>query len=155
MLRPSTRLALCAAALALAAPPALGQDVTADPTYDTAVLQSGFAPDPYTVDVVAGGTLDVSSGVDGCAGMIAEAPDVNLEWSAEGSALYVYAASSVDTTLLVNLPDGSWLCDDGFGDGDAFIGIPDAESGLYNIWVGTLDSESAEATLAISEIDPY
>ena len=37
--------------------------------------------------------------------------------------------------------------------GDPVV-IPNAESGLYNVWVGTYGSEGGPATLKISELDP-
>ena len=95
--------------------------------------------------------------VSGCAyGNVADAPDVDLYYSTSGSStLYISAISGEDTTLLINLPDGSWVCDDdSYGDGDPIVVIPGAESGLYDIWVGTYGSEPADATLYISEIDP-
>ena len=44
--------------------------------------------------------------------------------------------------------------DDSFGDSDPFIVIPNAPSGLYDIWVGTYGSDPFGATLFISELDP-
>ena len=60
-----------------------------------------------------------------------------------------------DTTLLVNRPDGSWVCnDDDLGDGNPVLVITSAADGLYDIWVGTYGASNTNATLYISEIDP-
>lgn len=148
------RLLLLAALVALALP-AQAQDVSAPPTFGDLELDEGFEPDPAQVDLMAGGTI--TPAVSGCDfGTIAEAPDVDLYYSTSGaSTLYISAIGADDTTLLVNLPDGSWVCDDdSFGDGDPIVVVPNAEDGLYDIWVGTYGGEPVEASLFISEIDP-
>ena len=149
------RFLLPLALLALAAVPALAQDPGAEPLYGDVRLEEGFPNDPYDIEVTAGGTEEVSE--RGCNyGFVAEAPDVDLYYTTSGSStLYIYAVSSEDTTILVNLPDGSWACDDdSYGDGDPILVIPGADAGLYDIWVGTYGDDLVEATLFISEIDP-
>jgi hypothetical protein len=154
------RTALCLGAAlalaALAAPASHAQDVSADPTYGNVRLSAGFLPDPHTVDLTAGGGIAVSMGE--CSyGHVATAPDVDFYYSGNGrNTLYIYARSGSDTTLLVNQPDGDWVCnDDGFrGSSNPLIQLPGASAGLYNIWVGTYASRTAPATLYISEIDP-
>lgn len=151
------RTALLAAAAVLTVLPARAQDPGAEPISGSVELEEGFLPDPHAVDLVAGGTVEPA--VDGCAfGVVAEAPDYDLYYTTSGSTdLYIYAFSDEDTTLLVNLPDGSWACDDDGYDietGDPLLVIPAAEAGLYDIWVGTYGEEPAEATLFISEVDP-
>ena len=151
---------LCAALLVLAtlavAAPAHAQDVGADPTYGSVRLRAGFLPDPHTVSMTAGGSIRVSQRA--CSyGYVASAPDVELYYTAGGRAnLYLYARSGADTTLLVSLPSGRWVCnDDGMeGSRDPFLVIPRAPSGRYSIWVGTYGRRMAPATLYISEVDP-
>lgn len=148
------RLPLLAALVALALP-AQAQDVSASPTFGDLELDEGFEPDPVEVALTAGGTIVPA--VNGCDfGFVAEAPDVDLYYTTSGaSTLYISAIGADDTTLLVNLPDGSWVCDDdGFGDGDPIVVVPNAEDGLYDIWVGTYGEEPVDASLFISEIDP-
>ena len=137
------------------APPAAAQDPTLDPSFGDVLLDEGFTPDPYEVELTAGGPLEPA--VDGCAfGYVAEAPDADLYYTTSGgSDLYVFVVSSEDTTLLINLPDGSWVCDDdGYGDGDPLVAIPGAAEGLYDIWIGTYGEEPAAALLYLSEVDP-
>lgn len=148
------RSSLLVALLALAALPARAQDPSLDPAFGSVELKEGFEPDPVTVELVAGG--DVEPAVDGCGyGLVAEAPDFDLYYETSGeSPLFVYVVSGGDATLLVNLPDGSWMCDDdNYGNGDPILVLP-AQSGLYDIWVGTYGGESTEATLFISEVLP-
>ena len=149
------RLFLVASLALSLAPLAASQDPGLPPAYGDVRLDEGFLPDPHETDLTAGGTLEPA--VEGCAfGYVAEAPDVDLYYSTSGASdLYIYAVSGDDTTLLVNLPDGSWVCDDdSYGDGDPLIVIPAAPDGLYDIWVGTYGEDLAETTLYLSEVDP-
>ena len=146
---------LLIAAVALLAFPAQAQDVSASPTYGDVRLTGGFTPDPHVTELTAGGSVDVT--ISGCAyGEVANAPDVDLYYTASGGHdLYIYAVSSIDTTILINTPNGSWVCDDdSYDDGDPLVVIRNAPSGLYDIWVGTYGSSNGSATLFISEIDP-
>ena len=130
-------------------------DLSLDPTFGFVELEEGFLPDPYEVELTAGGSVDVD--VSGCSyGYVANAPDVKFRYSTSGGAdLYIYAISGEDTTLLINTANGSWVCnDDGYGDGDPIVVIPNAPGGRYDIWVGTYGDDLAPASLYISEIDP-
>lgn len=153
------RIALLGAALAVAAlsaPTAGAQDYSLAPTYGNVRLSAGFLPDPRTVSLTAGGGIALRMGE--CSyGYVANAPDVDFHYSGSGrNDLYIYARSGTDTTLLINQPNGNWICnDDGLGEGtNPLIVVPRAASGLYNIWVGTYANRNSSATLYISEIDP-
>ncbi len=91
-------------------------------------------------------------------GYVAESPDVNFYYTTSGGTdLYLYVNGAEDTTLLVNRPDGSWVCDDddlGDENRSPLLVIPAAAGGLYNIWVGTYGATNTSATLYISERDP-
>lgn len=126
-------------------------DLSLDPTYGRVSLSAPFSTDPHTVSISAGGSVDVD--ISGCGyGYVARAPDYNLTYTGSGSSLYFFVRSDEDTTLLINKPDASWICDDdSLGDSNPVVTIPNAPSGLYNIWVGTYsDGDLASATLLIS-----
>ena len=129
-------------------------DWEAEPLYGTISLETGFTPDPAAVDVVAGGP-DANS-IDGCNGYINNAaPDVDLNFEADGTLpLKIFVRSSFDTVILVNLPDGEWVCNDDFDATSAAVLLEDPMSGNYNIWVGTFgaDVEDADATLYFTEL---
>jgi hypothetical protein len=113
-------------------------------------------PDPHVVELTAGGSVSVDVG-DCSYGKVANAPDVDLHYDGGGRhTLYISVRSDKDVTLLVNSPDKSWRCDDdSLGGTNPVLVIPQAASGLYNIWVGTYgDGPMTAATLRISEIDP-
>lgn len=139
---------------AVATAEAAAQDPGGDPTYGDVSLDAGFTPDPWEMDLTAGGSISVDKG--SCSyGEVADDPDVDLYWDGSGSTLYIYVIAGDDTTLLVNMPNSDWRCDDdSYGDGDPILEIPKAPDGLYDIWVGTYAEEMISATLYISELDP-
>ncbi|WP_439597143.1 hypothetical protein [Falsiroseomonas sp.] len=148
-----------AALLALAALPtlALAQDYNRRPSFGTLNLSANFAPDPTTVDVTAGGSLPAERlGGSQCVGSIANAPDVRLNYRAgQGLPLYLSATSRADVTLVVNLPDGSWACNDDFRGTNPGIVFARPQSGQYDIWIGHYDRGSrVPAQLRISEVPP-
>jgi hypothetical protein len=148
-------LALSLGLLAFQASHVTGQDWTAEPTYGKIELSGGFAPDPLARALTAGGSNEVA--IEGCSyGFVAEAPDVDLVYETGGSTtLYISVQSDDDTTLLINLPDGTWACDDdGLGGRNPLVVLQNAPEGLYDIWVGTYGDEMVAAALLISEKDP-
>ena len=128
----------------------------ATPTYGTIDLDAGFEPDPYREDIQAGGDDEVE--LSGCSGYIhSEAPDLDLNYDAGSLNLYIYARAKLDVTLVVNQPDGTWICNDDEMGTDPMIRLQSPRSGNYNIWIGTYEPSSSPlppATIYISEIDP-
>jgi hypothetical protein len=131
-------------------------DVGAQPLYGTATLGAGFSPDPHVTSIDAGGSDQNPISGSGCAGYInAERPDLDINYSAGSYKLFIYAQSSSDTTLLVNLPDGSWVCSDDAMGRNPVVALDNPPSGNYNIWVGTYAAGTPQnATILISERDP-
>lgn len=133
----------------------LAQDVAARPTYGEVSLSSGFTPDPYTVDLRSGGSIDASASVGAdCVGFIADAPDFDLYYNSGSFPLIISVDAAEDTTLVINAPDGSWHCDDDSGEGfNPSVRFSTPATGLYNVWVGTYGDTSLEAaTLSVSEL---
>ncbi|MBN1121174.1 MAG: serine/threonine protein kinase [Anaerolineae bacterium] len=123
-------------------------------------LESGFVPDPYPVDMVAGGTVDVYSELGGdCLGFVASAPDVNLYFDGSGFLRIYFIADDAmnDPTLVINEPDGTWVCMDDAVNYDSWNPVIDfqpAAAGWYAIWVGTYtQGETYDGTLYITELD--
>src|SRR5438105_2769806 len=98
-------LGVCVTMAALVSAPAFAQNVDLDPTYGTTVLDTGFQPDPFVVQVRSGGSIDAQSINPGCKGFIASAPDVRISFNAGSLPLIISVASDADTTLVVNGPD--------------------------------------------------
>jgi hypothetical protein len=140
----------------LGAAPLAAQDVNARALYGDIHLAAGFTPDPVTRTITAGGPIpvDVSPACD--YGWVANEPDLKLHYEAGGEfSLYIYAESDDDVILLINAPDGSWVCDDDSHTGlDPLVRFSIPLSGRYDIWVGTFGEELVPARLYISEIRP-
>ena len=135
-----------AAALALvsASPGALAQDSSKTATYGEIVLHAGFTPDPYRVSVTAGGAIDAYKDTP--------LPAACVGNEAGRLPLVFRTLSSVDTTLIINGPDGNWSCDDdSYGDGDAQVRFDKPRTGTYDVWIGTFGGGTANATLLITE----
>jgi len=134
-------------------PGAVELEVDGEPSYGDASLESGFSPDPYVVSLNAGGNVEAYTLGFSCNGYIAARPDFAIDFSGESEALYISASSSVDTTLVVSAPDGSWLCNDDFFGLNPAIELESPREGTYRIWVGTWNDtdELPPATLYISE----
>lgn len=147
-------LAIAVSAAALIGANASAQNVSLDPNFGTVGLVAGFTPDPYTVQIVSGGTIDAGSQIGGeCRGMITDAPDFRLEYQPGGFELFLSAVSSGDTTLVVNAPDGSWHCDDDSGGNlNPALVFADPMAGQYDIWIGSFGGGNHDATLRISEL---
>jgi hypothetical protein len=128
-------------------------DPTLTATYGSRTLNSGFTPDPYTVNVTSGGPLQAASIVSGCTGTIARAPDFELTYTAGNLPLIFRTVASTDTTLVINAPNGSWFCDDdSAGQTNAEVRFSNPQTGLYDVWVGSYSGTGGQATLEISEI---
>jgi hypothetical protein len=135
--------------------PGSGINMSAPASYGTVSLRAGFQPDPYRVNITSGGGYRADSVRSGCAGWVASAPDFELTYSAGSLPLIISAASSSDTTLLINDPNGNWFCDDDGGNAglNPSLRFNNAASGVYDIWVGSYSQgNNATSSLSISEL---
>jgi hypothetical protein len=128
-------------------------NLSASPTYTTWNLSAGFSPDPTQHSIRAGGNDRVT--INGCAGYIHNAaPDIRLNYSSGSLPLHIYAMSDADTTLVINKPDGSWICDDDSNNRDPAVSMRNPMSGQYDIWVGNYNgTDTPDATVYVTELD--
>lgn len=132
-------------------------DYTLDPNYGVYDLAAGFEPDPFTLDVIAGGDIDTSTlnlG-DQCVGRATAQPDVRLNWSGSSQLLRIFfqaANANGDTALLVNDPQGNWYCNDDSGSGNLnpVVDLENPVEGQYDIWIASGGADT-EGTLEITE----
>ena len=92
--------------------------MTATPNFGSRTVAPGFVPDPITVPVVSGGSLNAeTSGLPaGCTGWVTRQPDFNVVLTGTSPSLRVFidgTTASEDVTLIINRADGSWNCGDG------------------------------------------
>jgi len=136
-----------------ATPGSLIPDV--EPTFGDVALAPGFTPDPYIVEILAGGEVNVSmlSLGAGCVGFVAAEPDVTLNLSGALPQLTIgfTAGDGIDTTLVVRGPSGEYLCNDDSNGIDPEILLSNAAAGEYDIWVGTYLNDFSDGDLYISQ----
>jgi hypothetical protein len=146
-------IAGAATAALLTASGAMAQDYTLTPNYGRVNLRAGFTPDPHSVSMTAGGSIDISRSSAECRGRISNAPDYQVTYEAGSMPLIFRVDSGVDTTLVINGPDARWACDDDSGDGvNPEVRYDSPRSGRYDIWVGTYGDRTAPAVLSVSEL---
>jgi hypothetical protein len=120
-------------------------------------LSGGFTPDPYTVDVTAGGPNQASNLNSSCSGYVTPNPTYRLSFSPGSLGLGIYTLSDIDTTLAIQSPSGGWYCNDDNSNLENTLNsgyyFSNPESGNYNIYVGAFSESSVggSATLAITE----
>jgi hypothetical protein len=122
-------------------------------------LAPGFAPDPTTVSVIAGGPVSGSTmgAADGwCAGNYPAAAQITLTTGAI-AGLRIVGRSDQDTTLAIRLADGRVFCnDDGGGYPnpalDASIVTGGIPAGTHQVYVGSFGSsgQGAPATIGFT-----
>jgi hypothetical protein len=151
VIRLPLRLGVVAGLVAICAVPGQSQTPSLAPTFGSTNLRAGFLPDPYTRAVTAGGVKQVTVG--GVKMQVANAPDFSVNYTAGILPLTFYVRSRADTTLLINLPDGTWIADDDSdGNLNPVIKLNRPQSGRYDIWVGTFNGGNPAATLYITEL---
>lgn len=126
--------------------PRVTLDFTAPPLFEHHTLTAPFRPDPFGITVQAGGNenisdanvFDLTGGT--CTGFVnAQQPDIAITYNSRGTPLLMSVNSEADTTLIVNMPDGTWRCNDDANTStlNPRLYFPEGQSGRYNIWVGT------------------
>jgi hypothetical protein len=128
-----------------------------DPRYGRYELAPAFAPSPFTRDALSGGDIEVKAlrlG-DNCLGYAASDPDFLIELTSEFNRITFLVASADDTTLIINLPNGSWACDDDTNGLNPALVLHDAPAGAYRLWIGSYSAETYdESILYISQAQP-
>ena len=112
---------------------------TAKRAFVTLDLDAGSPLDPFFVSVNGGGDLDASALAEGCTGFIHEQPVVSVDWDGEADFAEIFFYSDHDPTLVIQTPEGEYLCSDDTNPLllDPTIEIPHPTEGEYDIWVGS------------------
>lgn len=90
----------------------------------------------------------------GCVGFATGAPDLELAYGGGGSYLRIYFEpdNSGDTALVINDPNGDWVCNDDFDGLNPGIEFFNPDGGVYDIWVASFDSgDFVEGTIGMTE----
>lgn len=133
--------------------------------FGTRSIGPGFTPDPLTVPITSGGTINVRALnlAPGCIGFATAQPDFILRTTGPIPTLSVrfvvpnaVASSPTDTTLVINTASGGWACsDDADGTPNPRVSLAPGARGQYDIWVGSYQSgTNARGTLEITAQPP-
>lgn len=120
--------------------------------FGTISIAPGFTPDPRVTSGTSGGSANAADLNADCAGQISATPDHLLVAGGVFTNLRIMAFSETDVTLVVERPDGTYLCND---DAEETNPIVDGTfpAGTYKIWVGSYDADTnGRYTLGISEM---
>lgn len=130
-----------------AVPPAAPPTPTPAAGATTAVnLTTGFMPDPQTRQGTAGGALNamqLTSNGPGCRGFVPSSPQHTMMLTGSFQNLRVMAnGGSLDTTLVIRAPDGTYRCNDDGGGNMQPLVEGAFGPGAYQVWVGSYSASS-------------
>jgi len=131
------------------------QQAAGPSNFGTVSLASGFMPDPHTETGTSGGSINAQTLNPTCRGWVASTPDHLLVATTLFNNLRVMVSGgAADTTLVVQRPDGSYLCnDDATGEGRNPLVAGGFPPGVYKIWVGSYQQgQNAPYTIGFSEL---
>lgn len=114
-------------------------------------LQAGFPLDPFLVSVNGGGELDARILNEQCKGYINPSPTLSINWTGGADLARVFTHSDADPMLVIQTPDGKFLCSD---DANALLLDPQIEiskpsAGKYNVWVGSAAAKQLLPTILV------
>ena len=134
-------------------------DFTLPPTYGMLHLSKNFSPDPYVVSATSGGSIEITElalGIN-CVGFASTAPDFSLNWTGSAQNLIIRFKpldDETDTVLIINTPDGQWICNDDEHSNtlNPAIHLKDFGEGRYDIWIASYNKgEMVEGMLIMTE----
>jgi hypothetical protein len=130
------------------------QPVT-DPTYGTITIGPDLGNAIESVALFAGGADDAFDFDTSCVGQInATAPDLVVQIAEPVLRLSVFATSESDLTLVVQRPNGGFLCDDDTDGLNPAVSVLKPSPGEYAVWVGTYGADIVAANLHLSLQEP-
>ncbi|MDH3601098.1 MAG: hypothetical protein OEU26_15875 [Candidatus Tectomicrobia bacterium] len=105
-----------------------------------------------TVYILAGGDINLDDcSYLGVTGHVAKSPDISLVFqNLSNLSLSISVIGDCDTILLANDTEGDWLYnDDHNNSSDSRLYFEFADSGLYDIWIGTFDENTCDSVLVL------
>lgn len=138
-------------------------DYRLDSNYGETQLERGF-DDPHVIEVISGATQNNSVDIasfdlgDQCRGYATSQPDYRVFLENSGNFLRIFFASEGgegDTVLVINQPDGSWVCvDDSFNTLNPTVDFDPPLEGQYDIWIASYYAdENVPGYLVITQDD--
>jgi len=109
-----------------------------------------YSPNAY--NVVAGGNVSLRNCDWNHTGWLTSRPtaEIRIDGLERYGRIQFRAVSDCDTVLFINDSLGEWwFDDDGFGNLNPELTMPNPGSGVYHVWVGTYGGGSCNAQLQI------
>lgn len=133
--------------------PVSGISPNSPPVFGGVNLRAGFMPDPHVVAGTAGGPVSAQAVDQSCRGYVSPQPSHLLVTQTGFNQIRIAVnGGSLDTTLMVMLPNGQVVCNDdseGFNPLVAFSTGP----GTVRVWVGTYSQgRSGPYNIGFSEL---
>jgi len=132
----------------------LDEKILPDGAVTEAAITGGMTRQEF--ELLAGGSFEAFNTFGGtCNGFIASNPDFIAYVDDAGLDVEMTVRSAEDTTLAVRAPNGTVLCDDDSGgDFNPLVLIDGAQTGAYEVWLGTFSSVgNAPATLSVRDVN--
>lgn len=135
-------------------PQVSGAQPNSPPAFGVVSLRTGFMPDPQVVAGSAGGPVEASQIDPSCRGWVTPQPGhVLMSQTGFRNLRLVVNSGSLDTTLVVMLPNGQIICNDDGGSSMNPLLSVSSPPGPIRIWVGTYSSGRTGAyNIGFSEI---
>jgi hypothetical protein len=101
--------------------------------------EAGFPLDPFIISLQAGGPVDASTVAKGCKGFVAKNPAVTVDYKGKAEMLKIFFYSDGDPVLLIQTPDGKFVCNDNTNPAllDPTVTLTKPGQGRYNVWLGS------------------
>ena len=116
-------------------PPLLAQDPSLPSEVPASKLIPGAAPHVTYYGTTGGKIQTNKAGVNA---WVFKRPDFRINVTAGGQPLKFWLVSKDKTTLLIHLPNGKWVADNGkSGTQPPTLRLAKAKKGQYDVWVGT------------------
>ena len=112
--------------------------------------------DPYLLPVIGKSEKAAADLQEGCNGYVSAAPNVVVNWAGAADQLSFFIYSDADAALVIQGPDGSFLCNDdaGLNTTDPLVKIANPAPGSYKVFAGTAAKDApALGFLAITQAD--
>jgi hypothetical protein len=101
--------------------------------------EAGLPLDPFIISLQAGGPVDATTVAPECKGFVAKNPAVSVDYKGKADLLKVFFYSDGDPVLLIQTPDGKFVCNDNTNPAllDPTVTLVKPAQGRYNIWLGS------------------
>ena len=98
-----------------------------------------FSLDPFFVSLQGGGHVDAGILDKTCSGYVPTTPSVAFAYQGDGDQLRIFFYSDGDPVLVVQTPEGGFVCSDNTNPQllDPTVTVAAPTKGRYNVWVGS------------------